>query len=389
VFRSGESLTSLEQWLAGEGIEREHEHLLPHVSFCSDKNAPRVVPEGGAIAFRWQDRRYRVLALRLASPRGSELVTWVAAPDRAAAEALVDAAARYARRKTSRVMVFEDGDWEEAPRLEEDLDRYTWDSLILPDASLQRIRRATQLFFQSEHLYRELGLPWKLGFLLVGPPGTGKTLTTKVLAATCDVPFLYVRSLNGFGDCGASPSTVRAMFAGARERGRCVLCLEDVDSLVTDELRSTFLNELDGLEEHFQGVLTVATTNHPERLDAALLHRPCRFDYRFEFPLPDDAQRGAFVAHWAERLARMGYVDKPEEAIREMVRRSQGMSHAYLKRVLIGTVMRMHTLEERGDVAFQRLALEELADAQGDQNTARRAVAGRADFGSRVGFRPE
>ena len=73
------------------------------------------------------------------------------------------------------------------------------------------------------------------------------------------------------------------MFRGARERGPCLLCLEDVDALVTDDLRSTFLNELDGLDEEYRGVLTVATTNHPEKLDPALLQRPSRFDYRIEF----------------------------------------------------------------------------------------------------------
>ena len=33
------------------------------------------------------------------------------------------------------------------------------------------------------------------------------------------------------------------MFEGVRERAPCILCLEDVDSMVTEEVRSTFLNE--------------------------------------------------------------------------------------------------------------------------------------------------
>src|SRR5262249_15624346 len=155
-------------------------------------------------------------------------------------------------------------------------------------------------------------------------------LTTKVLASQCGVPFLYVRGLNEYRGTRPDSGTVRQMFEGARERAPCLLCLEDLDTLVTDDVRSTFLNELDGLEEDYRGVLTVATTNHAERLDPALLHRPCRFDYRFELPLPDEAQRRQFVRHWVARLAELGYVKSPEEGVETLVRRSRGMSHAYL-----------------------------------------------------------
>ena len=42
--------------------------------------------------------------------------------------------------------------------------------------------------------------------------------------------------------------------------------LEDLDSLVDDENRSFLLNELDGFAVN-DGLLTIASTNHPERLD--------------------------------------------------------------------------------------------------------------------------
>jgi SpoVK/Ycf46/Vps4 family AAA+-type ATPase len=309
--------------------------------------------------------------------------------DREAAERLVDAVGRHAVGHCEPAMVFEDGDWEEAPRLEATVSRYTWDAVVLPEATRARLRRAAEVFFGSEELYASLGIPWKLGFLFVGPPGTGKTLTVKVLTATCGVPFLYVRGLRGFRDDEPTPGSVRDMFRGARERGPCILCLEDVDSLVTENLRSTFLNELDGMEEDFRGVLTVGTTNHPEKLDPALLQRPCRFDYRFEFPLPDDGQRRAFVRHWTEKLCRLGYLEVPGSALEEIVRRSRGMSQAYLKRVLMGTVMRLHTQDERGDAAFARMALEELADAAGDRALGRRVEAdGTEALGNgKVGFK--
>ncbi len=61
-----------------------------------------------------------------------------------------------------------------------------------------------------------------------------------------------------------------------------MLIIEDIDSLVTEHNRSYFLNQLDGFEEN-AGILTVATSNHPEKLDPAISNRPSRFDRRYYF----------------------------------------------------------------------------------------------------------
>lgn len=390
VVRFGHSLDNLTGWLDAEEVLPDKEAVLSYLGFDEDRDAPRRYAEGGCLAFSWRGWTFRTVSVRSQGPRRPETHTWLIAPHRAAAEALVDAVGRHASGRRARLMVFEDGSWEEAPRLEVTLGSYSWESLVLPGDARERIRGAAERFFRSERVYRELGIPWKVGFLLVGPPGTGKTLTTKVLAQTCSVPFLYVRGLNSFSGSEPDAGTVREMFQGARDRAPCTLCLEDIDSLVTQPVQSAFLNELDGLEEDYRGVLVVATTNHPERLDPALLQRPCRFDYRFEFPLPDEDQRREFVRHWMERLAALGYLSGPGAGIESIVRRTRGMSHAYLKRVLVGAALRMQHLEERGDEAFARLVLEEVADAAADRSLAHRAAAGVESLPARrVGFRQE
>lgn len=72
-------------------------------------------------------------------------------------------------------------------------------------------------------------------------------------------------------------------FAKARAEAPCVLILEDLDSLINDNNRSFFLNQLDGLENN-DGLLVIGTTNHFERLDPAITKRPSRFDRKLFVP---------------------------------------------------------------------------------------------------------
>ena len=67
------------------------------------------------------------------------------------------------------------------------------------------------------------------------------------------------------------------VFEKARAEAPCVLILEDLDSLINDNNRSFFLNQLDGLENN-DGLLVIGSTNHYERLDPAITKRPSRFD---------------------------------------------------------------------------------------------------------------
>jgi cell division protease FtsH len=43
---------------------------------------------------------------------------------------------------------------------------------------------------------------------------------------------------------------------------------------------------MDGIHSN-NGVITVATSNHPENMDWALVARPGRFDVRIDYPFPD------------------------------------------------------------------------------------------------------
>lgn len=75
--------------------------------------------------------------------------------------------------------------------------------------------------------------------------------------------------------------------------------------MVVPKVRSFFLNELDGLAAN-AGILTIATTNHPERIDDAIVNRPSRFDVKYNFSLPDVELRTAFARKWVGKFGGSG-----------------------------------------------------------------------------------
>lgn len=80
-----------------------------------------------------------------------------------------------------------------------------------------------------------------------------------LMARSETVPTLVVKTLaqRGFGP----QMSVRQIFNKARQTAPCLLLFEDIDSLVTEEVRSYFFNEVDGLEDN-GGILMIGSTNN-------------------------------------------------------------------------------------------------------------------------------
>ena len=147
-------------------------------------------------------------------------------------------------------------------------------------------------------------------------------------------PCLYVKNFDSKYDI--SDDNIYRVFQRARASAPCVLVLEDLDSLVNEENRSFFLNELDGFTSN-EGIIILATTNHPERIDPAIINRPSRFDRKYYFELPALTERIAYIQMWYEQLKlpmRLSDTDIPQ--IAEL---TDSFSFAYLKELFVSSMM--------------------------------------------------
>jgi chaperone BCS1 len=139
-------------------------------------------------------------------------------------------------------------------------------------------------FLASEDVYARRGVPYRRGYLLHGPPGTGKTSLVRVIASELDLP-LYVMGTAQL----SSESALYDFFT--RVTTPSLILLEDIDAYEQTKDRddkekakavslAPLLNVLDGVLSR-EGYIFITTSNHPQKLDAAL-KRPGRIDRSYE-----------------------------------------------------------------------------------------------------------
>lgn len=92
--------------------------------------------------------------------------------------------------------VFQNGCWLKDKELWAAIQQSSWEGLVLEQEFLDGLRRDTKTFFENSDIYKDLGVVWKRGLLLLGPPGNGKTETIKVLLRESKQVALYVKSFS-------------------------------------------------------------------------------------------------------------------------------------------------------------------------------------------------
>ena len=155
-------------------------------------------------------------------------------------------------------------------------------SVVCEDDRITHLAADMRRFFEAEAWYAERGVPWRRGYLLHGPPGTGKSSVIRALASDLERDIATI----ALGAAKLTDDDLRDGMASAPDGA--IIALEDIDAAFqgregtgTSELTfSGLLNAIDGVAAQ-EGRALVMTTNHPERLDPALI-RPGRIDLRVE-----------------------------------------------------------------------------------------------------------
>jgi AAA+ superfamily predicted ATPase len=294
---------------------------------------------------------------------------WILADTREIAERFLLAACEWCAEVRGEVLVFESGQWYKSEELFQAIQDTTFDNLILHGSLKEEIRDDLAHFFASREAYERYRVPWKRGILFIGPPGNGKTHTVKALINAMGQPCLYVKSFKA--DYHTDHGNIREVFRRARQTTPCVLVLEDLDSLIDGQNRSFFLNELDGFAAN-TGIVTLATSNHPERLDPAILERPSRFDRKYHFDLPGPAERLSYVRLWNETLE--AELQLSDSGMTRIVELTEEFSFAYLKELFLSAMMQWIAAPRPGGMELlmesQIAALHEQMKSIGDEFSA-------------------
>lgn len=294
----------------------------------------------GKWMYKWEGKEYILYTVTGSDGPYKTPMSYLLGSTPVVNDELMLAACRYQTSIHNTVLVFDSGYWQYSSELWRSIQKSNWDDVILdPDMKKSIIGEVTK-FFDSKDRYKKLSVPWKRGVIFHGPPGNGKTISIKAMMHSLydrddPVPTLYVRSLTSYG---GPEYAIKSIFSKARQMAPCFLIFEDLDSIVSDAVRSYFLNEVDGLQNN-DGIMMVGSTNHLERLDPGISKRPSRFDRKYLFPDPSMDERVKYCEFWRRKLDDNEDVEFPLVLCRAIARITKGFSFAYIQEAFVAALL--------------------------------------------------
>lgn len=163
----------------------------------------------------------------------------------------------------------------------------TWEHLV-PNPHLQAELEFITKSLQQMDKLREEGINLKRGLMVSGPPGIGKSASLQVAFSS------LVGKTTTF--VVESVGAIRQVYDYAVAYAPALIVFEDIDLFTQnradpyargDETATGELLQVLSGNTEYRDVITIATTNHPEAIDAALKERAGRFDAHVRVDYPD------------------------------------------------------------------------------------------------------
>lgn len=186
------------------------------------------------------------------------------------------------------------------------------------DSTLREELEEIKNFFENESTYKSLGIKLPKGILFKGVPGTGKTYAARCIAGSVDCWFMSctASALQGMY-VGSGAENIRLVFKGAKalrdvSKKGVIVFIDEIDSFGSreshnggaggeeDRTLNQLLAEMSGFEDE-DGIMVLAATNYPERLDDALM-RSGRFSRQITIERPDEAARRGLVKYYFNKI---------------------------------------------------------------------------------------
>jgi len=166
-------------------------------------------------------------------------------------------------------------------------------SIYIDEKIKDKLMNDITYFIANEEEYEKFGMPYKRTYMLTGLPGSGKTSIIKAICNKIGYSMNMLSLQKEFDN--------NSLMTAFRELSKkSLLLIEDIDCLFEQRKStienpnitfSSLINIMDGvLYKH--GIIIFITTNHPEKLDSALM-RMGRIDMivQMNYPREQDIQK--------------------------------------------------------------------------------------------------